>query len=93
MSGILVILGIIGGTGIVGYLLGKIPDGTINTFVGKPSFAVGAAFTLLMNKITMGIWNKAIEPFFKKVLNAIVVNFLLGMDSDNNEKSKYGNGG
>ena len=90
MNTALWIFGILGGTGLVGFLIGKIPDESINKWVGKPCFAVGAAFTIAMNKVTVGLWNKSIEPFFKKIINAIILNFFEGMDSDNNPNSKYG---
>jgi len=90
MNTALWIFGALGGTGLIGFLLGKVSDETINKWLGKPCFVVGAAFTHFMNKITGGMWNKTIEPFFKKIVNALVLNFFEGMDSDNNPNSKYG---
>jgi len=87
---LLTIIASVAGTGLVGFLLGKVSDETIQKWIGGPSFALGAAITHTLNKVTGGIWNKAIEPFFKKLVNAFVLNVLKGMDSDNNPNSKYG---
>ena len=89
MSTVLMIIASIGGTGLVGFLLGKISDDTLQKWVGRPVFAFFAGITIAANRVTGGVWNKAFEPFFKKVINVIVVNALSGLDSDNNN-SKYG---
>lgn len=90
MDTALLIGGMIGGTGIIGFLIGKIPDSALDKWIGKPVFVIFAGITHWANKITGGLWNKTVEPFAKKILNVIAINAFKGLDSDNNDKSKYG---
>ena len=81
---------LIGGTsgGIVLYILKKVPNKEICAWVEGLCFTAGRIMTLGLSqwKITKGMWNKTIEPWFidlfDNFVGGIVRGFIRGLRSD-----------
>ena len=81
---------LIGGTGggIVLYVLKKIPNKEICAWVEGLCFTAGRIMTLGLSqwKITKGMWNKTVEPFFIDLVDNFVGGalrgFIRGLRSD-----------
>ena len=81
---------LLGGTGggIVLYVLKKIPNKEICAWVEGLCFTVGRIMTLGLSqwKITKGMWNKTVEPFFidlvDKFIGGALRGFIRGLRSD-----------
>ena len=89
-------LGVIGLTtggltmgGVVLFLLKKVPNEKISGLVYDCMLNLGNLMTLGLGKwkLTKGIWNKTIEPWFIDLLDNIVASavngFIAGLRSDN----------
>ena len=80
-----------GGTsaGIVLWLLKRIPNEDIFNWVETGAYWLGSVITLGLGKwkITKGLWNKTIEPYFidlvDNTVNTFIKNVIKGMKSDN----------
>ena len=81
---------LIGGTGggIVLYVLKKIPNKEICAWVEGLCFTAGRIMTLVLSqwKITKGMWNKTVEPFFIDLVDNFIGGalrgFIRGLRSD-----------
>ena len=81
---------LIGGTGggIVLYILKKIPNKEICAWVEGLCFTAGRIMTLGLSqwKITKGMWNKTVEPFFIDLVDNFIGGalrgFIRGLRSD-----------
>ena len=81
---------LIGGTGggIVLYVLKKIPNKEICAWVEGLCFTAGRIMTLGLSqwKITKGMWNKTVEPFFIDLVDNFIGGalrgFIRGLRSD-----------
>ena len=69
-----------GATGIILWVLKKVPNETICNFVETAFYAMGKALTLGLSKwsITKKFWNKIIEPWFIDLIDNIVGGALRG---------------
>ena len=81
-----------GGTaGIVLWVLQKVPNEEIKNMVHTFFFGLGRTMTLGLSKwkITKGVWNSTIEPWFvdllENVVGGAVDGFIKGMRVDNEE--------
>ncbi len=74
---------------VVAWLLKRIPNDKIQSWVGGIMFNAGVDCSAGMGKwkFTKGIWNKTIEPYFIDAIDNILVNgiasFVKGLRSDN----------
>ncbi len=66
-----------------------IPNESIQLVVGKTARGLGVACTLFLSraKITLGLWNKVIEPFFidllENTVETFIREFIAGLRHDN----------
>ena len=74
---------------VVAWILKRIPNDTIQSWVGKIMFNAGVVCSGGMGKwkVTKGIWNKTIEPYFIDLIDNVAVtgisSFVKGLRSDN----------
>ena len=69
-----------GATGIILWVLKKVPNETICNFVETAFYAMGKALTLGLSKwsITKKFWNKIVEPWFIDLIDNLVGGALRG---------------
>ena len=69
-----------GATGIILWVLKKVPNETICNVVETAFYAMGKALTLGLSKwsITKKFWNKTVEPWFIDLIDNIVGGALRG---------------
>ena len=77
------------GTVIIGYILKRIPNASIQKVVGSAGYFLGVFITGGLSKFKWSapFWNKIIEPYFIDLLDNVagtfIKDFIKGLRSDN----------
>ena len=75
--------------GVLLYLLNKVPNEKISGLVYDTAMNLGSVATLGLGKwkLTKGVWNKYVEPWFIDIFDNIIASavngFIAGLRSDN----------